>query len=187
MERETFLKTRIGRTRIKMFIDYYALLEISQSATISEIKSAYRTQAMKWHPDKNAGFDTTDKMKELNEAKQILTDEEARVRYDKEYSKFKSFQHEKEANKKNEKTNTQNQESEAEQGKEKDFSYHFDDQILKKWVDNARKQAMRDVHEMVIEFRDNSILGFETFFKTALIAIAYSFIIFLILQLLKSL
>ena len=78
-----------------MFKDYYAILEISQSATLAEIKSAYRNQAMKWHPDKNRGMDTTEKMKEINEAKLILTDAEARVRYDREYLRFKSFQQEK--------------------------------------------------------------------------------------------
>ena len=36
-----------------MFKDYYAILDIYQSATLSEIKSAYKTQALKWHPDRN--------------------------------------------------------------------------------------------------------------------------------------
>ena len=39
-----------------MFKDYYVILDISNSAILAEIKSAYRTQAKKWHPDKNHGI-----------------------------------------------------------------------------------------------------------------------------------
>ena len=185
-----------------MFKDYYAILSISQSATLAEIKSAYRTQAMKWHPDKNHGMDTTEKMKEINEAKLILTDDEARVRYDREYLKFKSFQEEKEKAKKTEepkqkqyenkkqeqekKTEEKPYESKAEKPKEEYSTYHFDDEILKKWMENARKQAIRNLQEMIIEFRDSSIAGFGTFFKTALMAIVIGIIFFIIVQILKS-
>lgn len=183
-----------------MFKDYYAILEISQSATLAEIKSAYRTQAMKWHPDKNHGMDTTEKMKEINEAKLILTVEEARLRYDKEHLKYKSFQQEKEKAKKTEepkqkqseykeqekKTEEKTYESKAEKPKEEYSTYQFDDEILKKWMENARKQAMRNVLEMITEFRDSSQIGFETFFKTALMAIIISVIFFIIVQILKA-
>jgi DnaJ-class molecular chaperone len=37
--------------------DYYERLGIRRSATDSEVKGAYRQQAMKWHPDKNPGFE----------------------------------------------------------------------------------------------------------------------------------
>ena len=163
-----------------MFKDYYAILEISQSATFAEIKSAYKTQAQKWHPDKNKGLETTEKMKEINEAILILADDQASVRYDREYLRFKSFQQEKENTKKIEdpkskqyehkkqeqekKTEEKTKEYKAEKPKEGYSTYHFDDQILKKWMENARKQAMRNVHEIITEFRDNSKAGFGTFF-----------------------
>jgi curved DNA-binding protein CbpA len=185
-----------------MFKDYYAILQISQTATLAEIKSAYRNQARKWHPDKNHGMDTTEKMKEINEAKLILTDEEARVRYDREYLRFKSFQQEKQKEKKTEepkhkqyenkeqeqekRTEEKTYENKAENQKEDYSTYHFDDEILKKWMENARKQAVRNVHEMVTEFRDSSIAGFGTFFKTALMAIVIGIIFFIIVQILKS-
>ena len=183
-----------------MFNDYYAILEVSQSATLAEIKSAYRSQAMKWHPDKNRGMDTTEKMKEINEAKLILTDEEARVRYDREYLRFKSFRQEKtkkteEPNqKKNEdkkqehsqKTEEKTHENKNEKPKEEYSSYQFDDEVLKKWMENARKQAIRNLYEMINEFRDSSLVGFGTFFKTALMAIVISIIFFIISQILKA-
>lgn len=183
-----------------MFKDYYAILEISQSASLAEVKSAYRTQALKWHPDKNRGMDTTEKMKEINEAKLILTDEEARLRYDKEYLRFKSFQQDKENSKKSEeqkqyehkkqeqekKTEKKTHENKEQKPKEEYSTYHFDDDILKKWMENARKQAMRNVEEMITEFRDSSIVGFGTFFKTALMAIVIGIIFSIIVQILKS-
>ena len=42
-----------------MFVDYYAVLEIEITATSEEIKAAFKKQALKWHPDKNQGKDTT--------------------------------------------------------------------------------------------------------------------------------
>jgi curved DNA-binding protein CbpA len=176
-----------------MFKDYYAILNIPQSATSADIKSAYRIQAMKWHPDKNKGIDTTEQMKEINEAKLILSDSEARIRYDKEYLRFKSFQQEKaeqqqqnENKEKERKKEGKPQEKKSEQPKEEFKSYKIDDEILKKWMENARKQAIRNVQEMITEFRDSSLIGFGTFFKTAIMAIVIGVIFFIIVQILKT-
>lgn len=177
-----------------MFKDYYVILDISQSAILAEIKSAYRSQAKKWHPDKNRGIDTTEKMKEINEAKLILTDDEARIRYDREYLRFKSFQKEKEKAKKTEEqkqyeNKKQEQEKtyekESEKPKEEYSTYRFDDEILKKWMENARKQAMRNIQEMITEFRVSSVIGFGAFFNNAIKAIIIAFIFFIIVIILK--
>lgn len=69
------------------FIDYYALLYITPAASPEEISLAFRRQAIKWHPDKNPGSDTTERMQRINEARLILTDKEARKRYDAEYAR----------------------------------------------------------------------------------------------------
>ncbi len=63
--------------------DYYAILDISKSASKEEIKKAYRKQALKYHPDKNPGDGTAEeKFKEAAEAYEVLSDDDKRVRYD---------------------------------------------------------------------------------------------------------
>ncbi|RMH65957.1 MAG: molecular chaperone DnaJ [Calditrichaeota bacterium] len=63
--------------------DYYVVLGVERTATIEEIKKAYRKKAMKYHPDKNPGDkEAEEKFKEVAEAYAILGDEEKRQRYD---------------------------------------------------------------------------------------------------------
>lgn len=63
--------------------DYYEVLEVSRTASIDEIKKAYRSLAMKYHPDKNAGNkEAEEKFKELSEAYEILSDDSRRRQYD---------------------------------------------------------------------------------------------------------
>ena len=63
--------------------DYYELLEVSRTATEAEMKSAYRKLAMKWHPDRNPGDkDCEHQFKEINEAYDVLKDEQKRAAYD---------------------------------------------------------------------------------------------------------
>ncbi|MDK2819569.1 MAG: DnaJ domain-containing protein [Mycoplasmataceae bacterium] len=62
--------------------DYYEVLGVSKDADVKEIKKAYRSLAMKYHPDKNSSPDGEAKFKEINEANECLSDPERRQRYD---------------------------------------------------------------------------------------------------------
>jgi molecular chaperone DnaJ len=63
--------------------DYYELLETNKNASKSELKKAYRKMAMKYHPDKNPDDSTAEeKFKEINEAYQVLCDDQKRQIYD---------------------------------------------------------------------------------------------------------
>ena len=63
--------------------DYYTVLGVQRNATPEEIKKAYRKLAVKYHPDKNQGKkEAEEKFKQINEAYEVLSDEEKRKKYD---------------------------------------------------------------------------------------------------------
>ena len=64
--------------------DYYEVLGVDRKADAAAIKKAYRGLAKRYHPDVNAGdAKTEEKLKEVNEAYEVLKDEEKRKLYDK--------------------------------------------------------------------------------------------------------
>lgn len=67
---------------IKVFMskDYYNILGVEKTASADEIKKAFRKLAHKYHPDKPAGDEA--KFKEVNEAYQVVGNEEKRKQYD---------------------------------------------------------------------------------------------------------
>jgi molecular chaperone DnaJ len=63
--------------------DYYEVLGVSRTASESEIKSAYRKLAIKYHPDKNPGDkEAEEKFKEAAEAYSVLSDQNQRAKFD---------------------------------------------------------------------------------------------------------
>ena len=59
-----------------MYKKYYDILNIKEGANEDEIKKAYKTQALKYHPDRNKESDANEKFQKISEAYKILTKKE---------------------------------------------------------------------------------------------------------------
>ena len=62
--------------------DYYDVLGVSRNASKDELKRAFRDLARKYHPDVSDAPDAEDRFKEINEAYQVLSNDERRAAYD---------------------------------------------------------------------------------------------------------
>jgi curved DNA-binding protein len=68
--------------------NYYEILGVNKNAPSNEIKKAYRTLAIKYHPDRNLGNKAAEeKFKDINEAYEVLSDQTRRVQYDQSISR----------------------------------------------------------------------------------------------------
>jgi len=64
-------------------LDYYEVLEVNRECSGAELKKSYRKLAMKYHPDRNPeDKEAEEKFKQINEAYQVLSDDEKRSLYD---------------------------------------------------------------------------------------------------------
>lgn len=116
-----------------MFKDYYKILGIPETATPEQIKTAYRTQAKMWHPDRNQGKDTTSQMKDINEAYAILNNPESKARYDKEYLFYRYANH---------------GQASQQSSSSTDSDYDFQDDQLKEDIKKARRAAEEYVRDL---------------------------------------
>jgi len=87
---------KAGEENIDEFIDeevpdFYKELGISRTATTKEIKKAFRKLAVSFHPDKNKEEGAEEKFKRLNEANEVLANEDMRKMYDAELSKYEEW------------------------------------------------------------------------------------------------
>lgn len=134
-----------------MFTDYYALLSISRHSTQDEIKKAFKRKALEWHPDRNQSANAEKMMQLINEAYLILKDEQAKLKYDNEYDMF---------------VNSHIQQKSDDQGStEKDYEnysyqeYYVKDEELKRWINNAKEQAIRLAKQSIEDFKGIALTG----------------------------
>ena len=70
-----------------IFKDYYKILGLdTNKVSLDDIKIAFREQAKKYHPDVNAGKNTEERFKDINEAYRILSDVTSRKKYDRSWN-----------------------------------------------------------------------------------------------------
>src|SRR5215207_103814 len=62
--------------------DYYEILGVARGADKTEVKAAFRRLAREYHPDVSKHTDADARFKEINEAYEVLSDDEKRARYD---------------------------------------------------------------------------------------------------------
>ncbi len=73
--------------------DYYQILGLDRSASVDDVRKAYRKLALKYHPDRNPGDKSAEEhFKDINEAYQVLSDPQKRARYDQLGSAYSSWQ-----------------------------------------------------------------------------------------------
>ncbi|MDH6593989.1 curved DNA-binding protein [Variovorax sp. TBS-050B] len=64
------------------FKDYYSALGLERTASEDEVRKAYRKLARKYHPDVSKEADAETRMRDINEAYDVLRDKEKRAAYD---------------------------------------------------------------------------------------------------------
>ena len=125
-----------------MIPNYYRVLQVDRNATKEEIKKAFRKLALQWHPDKNKSPDAHNRFIEINEAYLILTDIEARAKYNVEYDIIFAFV-------------IHNEEEFAHENNFKDNGSqktYYKDPDLNNWRESAKKQAEKYAKMSFLDF-----------------------------------
>jgi len=94
---------------------YYAIFEVSEKASLQEIKRSYRKLARKYHPDRNDASEAEETIKKINQAFEVLSNREKRRLYDSDIvpAEIVTNDHEQPSNDLHEKSNMGSESSNA--------------------------------------------------------------------------
>lgn len=157
-----------------MFVDYYKILGLNLNSSSEQIKKRFKDLAKKYHPDVNKNSDATKLMQELLEAYYILSDFEARKRYDIQYNRFYNPSHS------SHNTNDQSKESSK---SEQDFKYN--DPLIEKWIINAKNQSFDFISKSLKESKGISKSGCKYFFYALIINFILLIIVSILIRILN--
>jgi len=121
---------------------FYSILGVSRDVTSKEIKKAYRKLALETHPDRNESADAQERFIEIHQAYLILTDEDARAKYDAKLNQSES----------------EESQPNAHHYKSTNGQYRSPsqvaDEVFNSWVRNAREQAYKMANLNYGEFKE---------------------------------
>jgi curved DNA-binding protein len=149
-----------------MFVDYYKILGVEKSATLKEIKSAYRKFARKYHPDLNPNDkDAKIKFQEINEAHEVLSDPEKRKKYDQFGKEWKhADEYSKEAHSSHQSSNYRSRQYTYD-NKENEFSDFFES-LFGEFSGGKRKQARYRGEDYNAELQIDLLSAYKTHQQT---------------------
>ncbi len=151
--------------------NYYEILGVSTDSSKEEIKNAFKELIRKYHPDRNDAPDANEKTRDIIEAYKILTDDDARKRYDSEFSWEN-----------NKKAKEYSQENYNQEGYGNNHSEAPRDPILEKWIKSARKQAKEEMSNFKSDFPDASKSVIKGIGKAFIYIVAFNFILYILVS-----
>ena len=124
-----------------MIKNYYKILNVNKGASKQEIKSAYRKLIKFWHPDVNSNPQAHNKIVEINEAYEILYDDNKRATYDRLYQ----FYFESSQSKRDETSYEYKEQRDythtSESGRKVNINIEIDLEKLEEWIAAAKLSA----------------------------------------------
>jgi DNA polymerase III alpha subunit (gram-positive type) len=152
-------------------IDFYVFLGVDNNESGQEIKKAYRKLALKYHPDRHQGDanEAEEMMKLLNEAKDVLLNDEKREEYDSALYSFKQFKarQQQEAERRQREQAEQAERRQREQAEQAEWEKQTQEQHLrdeeakaKHLVLEAEKKHNQEVLAHVLKKRNRLLLVF---------------------------
>ena len=173
--------------------DYYKILEISADASQDEIKEKYRFLAHAWHPDKfppRQKAYAEAKMKEVNEAYEVLGDPEKRKEYDKKRGSQFSTHHEQDHFREKERTAHREAEERAEVERQKKEQAEIEKQRQKQAEKERKEAEQKEISKYFSGLAFLSCFGFGLISAWLLLALGVSLvwvIVFVVLSILMAL